>query len=236
MKRNALALAMLLLMATNAYGATVTVACAANFTTAMKEIAASYEARSGTTIQLSFGSTGMLYGQITNGAPYDLFFAADRKRPALLHENGLADRPQVYALGRVVLWTADTTEADNWEDALPLFERVAVANPKTAPYGAAAIHVLEESGLGTAVRNRLVFGKSVGQAFHYAHTGAADAAFCAKSQALAARSGSWWPVPTAQPVSQAACRLTGSDSARDFLDYVLHAPAAAAIKTKYGYE
>ncbi|GAB7024134.1 molybdate ABC transporter substrate-binding protein [Salidesulfovibrio brasiliensis] len=191
MKRHILAFIFVLLMAGNARGEEVSVACAANFTAAMKEIAAEYKASTGITVLLTFGSTGMLFGQIQNGAPYDIFFAADEKRPDLLHEQGKAEKPEPYATGRVVLWTSRESSADNWFTALESFEYIGAANPRTAPYGAAALDALKAKGALDATRSRLVFGKSVGQAFHFAHTGAAQAAFCARSQAISAGNGIW---------------------------------------------
>lgn len=222
----------------------LSVACAANFTAALKEIAAAYTAATGAPVRLSFGSTGMLYGQVVNGAPYDLFLAADTKRPALLHEAGLAEAPLTYAEGRAALWTGSKALArhTSWQDVVrdPAVLRIAVSQPKVAPYGAAAMAAVEAAGLVSAVGHRLVYGKSVSQAFQFAATGNADVAFCALSQAMSAAGtdGLWWEIPQAEPVVQDACVLTGAAApaaARAFLDY-LRGPAAATVKDAYGYD
>lgn len=127
-------------MASPAQADSISVACAANFTSAMKELAALYAKETGTKVETSFGSTGMLYGQITKGAPYDLFFAADEKRPALLHEQGLSQAPVQYAQGKVVVWTtkAELASMPNWKEVIldPACKRVGIGNPErrlTAP-------------------------------------------------------------------------------------------------------
>ncbi len=226
----------LLLSPGAALGATLSVACAANFAKAMQEIADAYEAAAGVVVRRSFGSTGALYGQIVNQAPYDLFFAADEKRPALLHEQGLAGEPAVYATGKVALWSWRDIAAGDWQSALEGLQRVAAPNPRTAPYGAAALQALRRVGRLEAVRGRLVYGKNVSQAFQFAHARAADAVFAALSQALASKDGRWWLVPEAGLVRQAACVLGDEPEARRFLEFAVESPQARAVKQRHGYE
>jgi molybdate transport system substrate-binding protein len=211
----------------------------------MKELARGFEAETGTRVRLVFGSTGMLFGQLTNGAPLDVFFAADQARPQRLHHMGLARAPLVYARGSVVLWTAHLPAGgpgDGTEDWAGVagradLARLAVANPETAPYGAAAVQALEAAGLYRRVAEKLVFAQNVAQAFQWAHTGAADAGFVAASHALSARGarGRQYPVPGAPEVVQAACVLESARDpalARDFVEYVRD---AAAVLERYGY-
>ena len=233
----------LCLLAGPAHAAELSIACAANFTAPMKELAALYEQQTGAPVTCAFGSTGMLYGQITNGAPFDLFFAADEHRPALLHAAGLALPPVLYARGRVVLWTRDRTltSLTGWKAVVtsPVVKRIGLANPKTAPYGEAAREALAAAGLMEAAQPRLAYGKNVGMTFQFAYSGAADIAFVALSQALSAEgsSGTHWPVPEAHPVRQAVCVVAGKDEAgaAAFLAWMRTAPARTIIM-RYGYE
>lgn len=222
----------------------LSVACAANFTGAMKEIAALFEAETGTDIILSFGSTGMLYGQIVKGAPYDLFLSADAKRPRMLADAARAETPVTYAVGKAVLWTADTSfgKYDSWRDALkdPAMTTLGISTPKVAPYGASAMGALEDTGLAAEVAPKLVYGKSVAQAFQFAATGNADASFAALSLALSGKGpeGMWWEIPEAEPVRQDACVLTdaaNAPEARRFLAFI-NGPSAKTVKDRYGYE
>ncbi|WP_319471321.1 molybdate ABC transporter substrate-binding protein [uncultured Pseudodesulfovibrio sp.] len=231
------------LLVSPAHAATLKVACAANFTSAMKELSAQYTKESGNKVNCTFGSTGMLYGQITKGAPYDLFFAADEKRPALLHDKGLGNTPELYAKGRVVVWSKSEKLAimSNWKEVVLCSEcrKVGIATPKTAPYGLKAEEAMKQTHVFTDVEPRLAFGKSVGMAFQYAYSGATDASFVALSQALSGKAaqGRYWPVPEAGPVNQAASVLKNGDTtlATAFLAW-MKTPEAHAIVEKYGYE
>lgn len=220
----------------------VTVACAANFTAPMKKLAALYKEKTGVDVQCTFGSTGMLYGQITNGAPIDLFFAADEKRPALLHDAGRAGKPSVYARGKAVLWSRleQLKGLKSWRDVLDSdqVKSIAMATPKTAPYGAAAEKAMRNAGTYKNVADKLVFAKNVGQSFQFAFTGSADAAFVALSQGLSDKGaqGTTWAIPETALISQAACRLKGhAPEADSFMTFVLEAPEARDIIKKYGY-
>ena len=221
----------------------ITVAVAANFVAAFQEITRSFEAKSGISVEATYAATGQLYAQIVSGAPYDLFLSADEDKPDLLHREGRADTPFVYATGRVVLWTIrqDLCSARTWREVLakPGLKKIAVANPKTAPYGAAAEKALRKTGILERVQDKLVFAQNIAQAFQYAATGSVDAGFCALSATLseAGRKGCFFFVEEAPPIVQSACLLKGSlhrKGAEEFIRF-LSAPEAVAVKKKYGY-
>lgn len=242
MKRIVFALAWLCLMASPVQATSLSVACAANFTSAMKKLVALYEAQTGADIRCTFGSTGMLYGQIKNGAPYDLFFAADERRPALLHEQGLAEKPVQYAKGRVVLWSRKPKlfMKPNWREVVlsDTVVTVGIANPETAPYGASTFRTLEKSGILATLKPKFAYGKSVGISFQYAYAGAADAAFIALSQAISAKGGEGrhWPIPEARSIVQTACVLTTETAeAGRFMEWI-HSATARIIVREHGYE
>lgn len=232
-----------LLMPLTAGADEVGVACAANFASPMAELKVIYEQRTGSSIVVTFGSTGMLFGQIVQGAPYDLFFAADQARPEKLFRAGNAQSPVTYALGKVVLWSKSPPlkEAVSWQEVVQhaAVKKLGLANPKSAPYGAAAQAAMAGAGLLSGVKSRLVFGKNVGQAFQFAWSEAADASFVALAQALSEKGsqGKHWLIPEAESIVQQACLLNGSgEAAEAFLNFVLHDPEARAITAQYGYE
>lgn len=230
-------------MSVPAHSSDISIACAANFTSAMKELVALYEDETGIKGKCTFGSTGMLYGQIKHGAPYDLFFAADTSRPTMLHAEGLALTPEPYAKGQVVLWTnqMDFKGYDNWKDVvcLPEISRVGIASPKTAPYGLSATEALATAHILGKTEPKFAYGKSVGSAFQYAYAGAADVAFVALSQALSDKgaTGVYWVMPEAPFVEQAACVIKGGneESAHIFMSW-LSSPKARGVMKEYGYE
>lgn len=229
-------------LASPAY-AKLSIACAANFTSAMKELVTLYETETGHAADCTFGSTGMLYGQITKGAPYDVFFAADERRPALLHEKGLALPPAPYAKGQVVLWTSNPAlqGKKTWKATIccPKAKRIGIANPKTAPYGAKAAEAMASAHVYGKTESKLVFGKNVGMAFQYAYAGAADVSFIALSQALSdkGKKGKHWLIPEASKVTQAACILAkGNMKEADAFLRWMQSTTAKAIITRYGYE
>ena len=221
----------------------ITVAVAANFVAAFQAIARSFEAKSGILIEATYASTGQLYAQVMSGAPYDLFLSADQEKPDLLHRAGRADVPFIYTTGQVVLWTIrqDLCSAGNWREVLakPGLKKIAVANPKTAPYGAAATDALRKIGLLEGIQDKLVFAQNIAQAFQYATTGSVDAGFCALSAALSeeGRKGCFFFVDEAPPIVQSACLLNRTahrKGAEEFIRF-LSAPEAVAVKKKYGY-
>ena len=219
------------------------VAVAANFISPSGEIAALFQERTGITVEPTYASTGKLFGQIVKGAPYDVFLAADEKRPELLEKQGLSDKPFVYARGQVVVWTAKRTlcGASDWQAVVenPEVQKIAVANTESAPYGTAAMIALKQAGLWDKLKEKYVFPQSVAQAFQYAETMSADAGFCAYSSALSdkGKGGCVYTIPQAPPVIQAACILKGTENraaAERFVTF-MGSPEAQKIKEKYGY-
>lgn len=230
-------------LASPAHSATLKVACATNFTAAMNTLITLYVKESGNEVICTFGSTGMLYSQITKGAPYDLFFAADQKRPAMLHAKGYGETPTLYAQGKVVVWSKSDKliSLPNWKEVIQSADcdRIGIGTPAIAPYGLKAEEAMRKTNILPQVSPKLVFGKSVGTAFQYAYSGAADASFVALSQARSEKGGDgrYWPIPEAQPVNQAACVLKNGDTilASEFLVWLKTASANTSIR-QYGYE
>lgn len=239
----ALTTVLLLLPAVPVRAGEVRVAVAANFTSALKAIAGDFERDTGHRVLLSSGSTGQLYAQIRNGAPFDLFLAADSRRPRLLEEEGAAVPGSrfTYAVGRLVLWSPEAGRVD--EEGAVLkgdgFRRLAIASPKTAPYGEAAREVLEHMGLWETVQPRLVRGQSITQTHQFVASGNAGLGFVALSQVIDTPGGSRWDVPSGlySPLLQDAVLLTGrgdAEVARRFHAY-LRGDAARAIIQRFGY-
>jgi molybdate transport system substrate-binding protein len=238
-----LALAALLAPA-SALAAETQVAVAANFTEPAKAIAAAFKAASGHTAILSFGSSGQFYAQIAHGAPYEVFLSADAERPLAAERAGLAVAGTrfTYAVGRLVLCSKTPGLVDGAGAVLRSgrFGKLAIADPATAPYGAAAVQTLKKLGLYSTVRPRLVMGSSIAQTFQFVETGAADLGLVAWSQVIGRPGGSHWLVPDADhaPIDQQAILLApgrGNPAARAFLAF-LKGPQAAAIIRRYGYE
>ncbi|WP_374328292.1 molybdate ABC transporter substrate-binding protein [Azonexus sp.] len=235
-----------LLAAVGAHAAEVQVAVAANFTAPAQQIAAEFERQTGHKAVLSFGATGKFYAQIVNGAPFEVFLAADDTTPARLEKEGqaVAGTRFTYAVGTLVLWSAKPDFVDAKGDILNKgsFNKLAIANPKTAPYGAAAIETLSKMKLLAAVQPKFVQGENIAQTFQFASTGNADLGFVALSQVFKdgkLTAGSAWIVPGAmhEPILQDAVILgKGKDkpAAQAFLDY-LKTPRAHAIITSFGY-
>ncbi len=237
----------LLLTVPSVQAGEVRVAVAANFTAPMQEIVPLFEQASGHKVSLSFGSTGKFYAQIKQGAPYDVFVAADTRTPQKLDGDGLAVPGSrfVYALGKLVLWSAQPGVVDSQGAVLRKgdFNKLAIADPKLAPYGAAAQQTLEELGLWQVVQARLVRGDNITQTRQFAATGNAELGFIALSQITKAgkvREGSWWIVPSHYyaPIEQSAVLLSNAadaEAAQAFLAF-LKGPQAAAVIRSYGYE
>ena len=224
---------------------TVTVAVAANAAEAVEALAADFERETGHGVVVTAGSTGKLYAQILHGAPFDMFLAADRERPRLLVEQGLAveDSRRTYAIGRLVLWTADPTvavDADTLSTAA--FRRLALANPDLAPYGAAARETLRKLGLWDSLRPKIVLGENVGQAFAMTASGNAELGLVARSSVLRprnGRAGSSWNVPADlhTPIRQDAVllkRAERSEAAQAFQVF-LHSPSALETIESFGF-
>lgn len=208
------------------------VAVASNFTETARVLATAYQTETGHRVQVSSGSTGMLYAQIRNGAPFDIFLAANDSEPARLAAEGYAaGAPFTYALGRLALWSADARLIDG-DCATVLrrndYRRLALANPRLAPYGAAALAVLQRIGLADRVKPRLVMGENVAQAFQFIATGNAEVGFVAYAQIITlprARAGSACLVDAAlyPPIRQHALLLkrgAGNKAAEGFVHYL----------------
>ncbi|MCZ6802190.1 MAG: molybdate ABC transporter substrate-binding protein [Nitrospirae bacterium] len=222
-------------------------AVATNFLATFKAIVKQFEQRTGHTVVMSSGSSGKLYAQIRNGAPFDLFFSADVRRPQLLEQEGLAVRGTrfTYAEGRITLWSRDPTLINgNGKPVLSSqqFTHLAMANPKTAPYGKAAQQTLEALGMWARVKSKIVRGENIGQAFQFVYSKNAQLGFVALSQVLDPKiqgQGSRWDVPTDfyEPLHQQAVLLVkakDSEGAKVFLQFVQHESSRKIIK-EYGY-
>ncbi|WP_116132720.1 molybdate ABC transporter substrate-binding protein [Tropicimonas sp. IMCC34043] len=235
--------ALALLIGTAAQADEILVAVAANFTAAAKDIGTAFTAATGHTVSYSFGSTGQLYTQITQDAPFEVFLAADQARPEKAEAEGFAvpDTRFTYATGKLLLWSADPETIDGTPDILssPDLTHVSYANPQTAPYGAAAVETMQALGLYDALKPRLVEGKSISQAQQFVATGNAEVGFVALSQVIADDSGSSWLVPDDlySPIRQDAVLLVkggNNEAAKAYLAFLQGAEALSIIEG-YGY-
>lgn len=225
----------------------VSVAVASNFAEPLQEIAVAFEKKTGHKAQLSPGSTGKLYAQIKNAAPFEVFLSADDTTPALLEREGQAviDSHFTYATGKLVLWSAKPHFIDDQGAILKngSFTHLAIANPSTAPYGAAAIETLKKMGLLAAIQPRFVQGDNITQTFQFVSTGNAELGFVAMSQVYKdgkITTGSAWTVTPSlyEPLRQDAVLLNkGSNkpAAKALLEY-LKSDEAKQIIRRYGYD
>ncbi|MEG8232529.1 molybdate ABC transporter substrate-binding protein [Pseudomonas orientalis] len=225
----------------------VQVAVAANFTAPIQAIAADFEKDTGHKLVASFGATGQFYTQIKNGAPFQVFLSADDTTPQKLETEGDTVKGSrfTYAVGTLALWSVKEGYVDAQGEVLKhnAFKHLSIANPKAAPYGLAATQVLAKEGLTDQVRDKIVEGQNITQAYQFVSTGNAELGFVALSQIYKngkVSSGSAWIVPSSlhDPIKQDAVILTkGKDSAaaKALVDYLKGPKAAAAIKS-YGYE
>ena len=245
----ALLLLAVLLTATTHADDALTVAVASNFRGTAEEVARTFTHKTGVPVLLSSGSTGKLYAQIVNGAPFDIFLAADIKRPQMLEESGVAVKGSMltYAKGRLVLISADRSLEDQTCSGLlnsGSYRKIAIANPETAPYGAAAKAYLQTAGLWEDAKSRMVIGENILQTFQFVATGNATLGFVAASQ-LAVDSSptgiscrSEIDVPETDVVYQAAIILERTkylDDARSFMSF-LQSAEARALMSSQGYE
>lgn len=222
------------------------VAVAANFSTAMRDLATRFEAETGHALALSFASSGKFFAQIKHGAPYAVFFSADQSKPEKLEQQGLAVSGSrfTYAIGALALWSAQDALVDSHGKVLKQgqFDKLAIANPRLAPYGVAAVETLTALGLAASTRERWIMGENISQTFQFVYSGAAPLGLVALSQlrgSTASGTGSAWVVPEHlhEPVRQDAVLL---NSARDnpvahqLLEYVQGSAARGLIKD-YGY-
>jgi molybdate transport system substrate-binding protein len=236
-----------MLLATSSHAAEINVAVAANFTEPMNAIAAEFAKDTGHQAKLSFGSSGNFYAQIKNGAPFEVFLSADDEKPALLEKEGLgiADSRFTYAIGSLVLWSAKVGFVDDKGEVLRhgQFNKLAIANPKVAPYGKAAVEVLTSMGLLDAVSPKFVQGENIAQTYQFVMTGNADLGFVALSQVMKdgkVTNGSAWIVPgnLHTTIRQDAIILSsgkGNPAAKALMAY-LKGDKARAIIRSYGYK
>jgi molybdate transport system substrate-binding protein len=222
-------------------------AVAANFTAPMKAIIARFEVDTGHTVKASYGSTGKLYAQIKNGAPFEALLAADQKRPELLEEEGMAVPGSrfTYAIGSLVLWSADTDKVGDGPALLESgdFNKLSIANPKLAPYGAASMEAMDALGVKDAIESKLVMGENIAQTYQFVDTGNAEVGFVALSQVMEGgeiNKGSGWIVPADlhSPIRQDAVILQrGKDNpAVVALFEYLKGEKAQGVIRDFGYQ
>jgi molybdate transport system substrate-binding protein len=244
---HASALLLIAISVTDLHAAEAQIAVAANFAEPIKAIASVLQKTTGHTIKVTLGATGNLYAQIKNGAPFDVLLAADTNTPEKLEKESMAQPGSrfTYATGKLVLWSADAKRVDAKGEVLKSANlgKVSYANPKTAPYGAATMKVLDSLGLTAAITPKLVQGESIGQTFAFAATGNADVGFLAMSQVLEGgklKSGSMWVIPQTlyAPICQDAIVLQrGTDNeAAKALMQLLKSPNIKDLIRSYGYE
>ena len=245
--KNALFFALTAAIAGFAHADDVQVAVAANFTAPMQQIAAQFEKDSGHKAVLSFGATGKFYAQIVNGAPFELLLAADDETPARLEKEGqgVAGSRFTYAIGKLVLWSADPALVDAKGEILKKggFRHLALANPKTAPYGAAAVETMSKLGVLGTLQPLFVQGENISQTQQFITTGNAELGFVALSQVFKdgrITGGSAWIVPAGlyEPIRQDAVLLArGRDKpAAAALAAYLKGDKAKAVIRSFGYE
>jgi molybdate transport system substrate-binding protein len=220
----------------------VSVAVAANFTAPAREIAELFRRTTGYAAVMSFGSTGLIFTQITQEAPFEVFLAADQETPrrVVAEGFGLEDSLMTYAIGKIVLFSS-SLDLSRGEAVLGegRFDRLAVANPSTAPYGAAAAEAMKALGLDEHLRGKLVQGNNIAQTFQFVETGNAELGFVALSQVAGRDPKSMWIVPETlySPIRQDAVLLrkgVANEAARAFLEF-LKSPDALAVIDKFGY-
>ena len=226
----------------------ITIAAASDLNFAFREIVTEYEKASGDQVRLTLGSSGNFFAQIQNGAPFDLYFSADISYPKKLEEAGLAVSGSLYpyAIGRIVLWAGKDSGLDLSKglDVLrePAIKKIAIANPKHAPYGRAAVAAMEHAQVYDRVKDKLVLGENISQAAQFIESGAADVGIIALSLALASPMqtvGQYWEIPAdAHPrIEQGAVILMGGknqEGAKAFLSFIQGAQGQAVMK-RYGF-
>jgi molybdate transport system substrate-binding protein len=226
----------------------ITIAAASDLNFAFREIVTEYEKASGNHVRLALGSSGNFYAQIQNGAPFDLYFSADIAYPKKLEEAGLTVPGSLYqyAVGRIVMWTGHESRIDLTQgfEALrePTVKKIAIANPKHAPYGRAAVAAMEYFKVYDQVKDKLILGENISQTAQFIESGACDIGIIALSLALAPPMqavGHYWEIPAdAYPsIEQGAVMLVGGknqESAKAFLSFIQGAEGQRMMK-RYGF-
>jgi molybdate transport system substrate-binding protein len=235
--------------ATCATAEQITVAAAADLNYVLTDLAARFNKSTGNSVKLSFGSSGNLFSQIQNGAPFDLFFSADSSYPQKLADAGLVERSsmRIYAVGHLVLWVPNSQALDPQELGMnllsdPAVKRIAIANPQHAPYGRAAIAALEHFGLKDKIEPKLVIGENISQAAQFVQSGNAQAGLIALSLALSPAmkdAGKYWELPpdTYPELKQVGAIVGASQhktAAEAFLKYVTSREGQAILQ-QYGF-
>ncbi len=221
---------------------TLRVAVASNFITPIKHLAADFEQETGHAIQLSFGSSGKLFAQIKHNAPYDVFLSADLEKPLTLIHNSLAvsDSLAIYAQGKLALWSRKPLPNTSIKDTLLNSQRIAIANPRLAPYGRAAEESLQHLSIWDEVKQKLVQGENIGQAYQFTYTQNAKVGFVALSQVLASPdSGYWKTIPNDyhDNINQAGVILSNAQNpvlAEAFMAFLMREDTQADIE-QFGY-
>jgi molybdate transport system substrate-binding protein len=235
------------LLTLRAQAANVTVAAASDLNFAIKEIITSFEKATGNHVQLTLGSSGNFYAQISNGAPFEVFLSADASYPENLKKAGKvdADATFIYAIGKIVLWIPGTSTIDVQRMQMkslldPSIRKIAIANPEHAPYGKAAVAAMKSAGVYDLVKSRLVLGENISQAAQFVQSGATDIGIVALSLALSdamRTSGRYWEIPQDlyPRMEQAAALMTNAGpAARAFYEW-LRRPDSREILTRYGF-
>jgi molybdate transport system substrate-binding protein len=228
---------------------TVRVAAAADLQRAMSEIATAFEAQTGTSVDVAYGSSGNFYAQIQNGSPLDVFFSADNEYPRKLEESGFAEphSAAIYGIGKIVLWMPANAkcnpELDRWQCLRdPAVKKIAIANPAHAPYGKAAVAALQRAGIYDVIKTKLVFGENISQAAQFVQSGNAEAGIIAYSLTLspALQGGKKWMIPADlyPRIEQTVVVLKSAKerpSVEEFVTFATHGPGRE-ILAKYGFE
>ena len=236
------ALAIFASLFARAHAGEAKIAAAANFTEAAQKIGRAFETRTGHRAVFSFGSTGQLYVQITQGAPFEVFLAADRERPRRAVDEGYAAAAGLftYAVGRIALYSlSDALVPGEATLKAGKVDKIAIANPATAPYGAAAVATMPALGVYAALPPKIVQGSNIAQVYQFVATGNAEAGFVSLSQIASHENGSRWIVPEHlhAPIAQDAVLLKtgeGREAAEAFIAFLKSAEARAIIE-RYGY-
>ncbi|MGC1484719.1 MAG: molybdate ABC transporter substrate-binding protein [Candidatus Acidiferrum sp.] len=229
-------------------GQEIRIAAAADLQFAMRDLAARFEKKTATKVDVTYGSSGNFFSQLQNGAPFDLFFSADIAYPRKLESAGIAEPETLYeyAVGRIAIWMPEDAKVDiarlGWNALLDSsVQKIAIANPEHAPYGLAAVAALQKAGVYKQVRSKLVYGENISQAAQFVQSGNAQAGIVAMSLAVSPgmKEGKRWEIPADMhpAIEQAAIVLKNAknkDSARAFLEFV-KSSAGRATLSNYGF-
>ena len=241
-------LALALSIAGAARAQDIRVAAAADLKFAMQDVAVQFEKKTGTKVDVTYGSSGNFFSQLQNGAPFDLFFSADIDYPRKLEAAGLAEPGTLYeyAIGRIAIWTPAGAKVDvssqGWNTLLDAsVQKIAIANPEHAPYGRAAVSALQKAGIYEQVKSKLVYGENISQAAQFVQSGNAQAGIVAMSLAVSPgmAEGKRWEIPADMhpPIEQAVILMKAAakkEAARAFLEFVKSDTGRATL-SKYGF-